>query len=136
MSISDKYKNLVIRYSACWGILLASLVLFPLLSWLQFRYRLLPGAAGELLFFWPQYLFLPNGLTQEQGPGPGIVAATGAVYAAALFWAVVVALYVWVLRRRSAALLYAGFVPVVAAVLQAVMLALGSFGFGVVLDGP
>jgi hypothetical protein len=136
MSIDDENKRLLVRYLVCWGVLLASLVLFPTLSWFLQPYRWLPEAVLQLLLFWPQYLFLPNGLSHEATLGLGTRAHGSAIFAAAAFWFVAIVGYVWITRRVHPGLVYAALLPSVLLVLQLVVYGLGLAGFGVVLAGP
>jgi hypothetical protein len=129
-------KRLLIRYLLCWGVLLGSLVLFPTLAWLLQTLRWMPAAVLQVLLLWPQYLFLPNGLSHEAALGQGTLAHGSAIIGAAAFWLAVIGGYVWGTRRLGSRVVYAALLPSVLLVLQLALYGLGVFGFGVVLAGP
>ena len=89
---------------------------------------------SNALFFWPQYLLLPNGVIEIGTQSPH--AATLASYACAAFWLAVVGAYVWFTRRVGMAWVLLGLLPAAAVVTQLGLLVLRSLGLAVVLDGP
>lgn len=135
VSVSINHK-LLVRYVSCWGVLLASLVLFPALAFLAWSSRWLPDVAAQLLLLWPQYLFLPHGLTRAATLGQNTYAAGSATFAAAAFWSVAVLGYVYWTRRVRAVVVYAVLLPAVLLMLQLATWCLGLLGFGIVLSGP
>jgi hypothetical protein len=136
-TMTSRYKGLLTRYLLCWGVLLASLVLFPLLAWSSFEVRWLPEPVMQVLFFWPQYLFLPFGVRQDAALGESTYGASGVIYATATFWMLSVAAYVWVTRHFNARWVVAALLPVVYVLLQAVVFgALALFDLHAVLSGP
>ncbi|MBN1238581.1 MAG: hypothetical protein JXB36_08760 [Gammaproteobacteria bacterium] len=136
MELDTEQRRMLVRYLVCWGVLLASLVLFPTLAWVLLPGRWLPDAVGQTLLFWPQYLFVPHGLTHEATLGERTYLSGAAVFAAAAFWLLALGAYVYLTRRRRAALTYVLLLPTVLIVLIAVLGLLGLFGVGIVLDGP
>lgn len=136
MKTAGYNRKILVRFLICWGTLLVSLVLFPVLAWRMLPGGWLPERLGSVLFFWPQYLFLPNGLTHESTLGQGTYLAGAASVAAAIFWFFAIAVYVLSTRRLPAAVVYAALLPAVFVVLAAVVGLLGLVGVGIVLDGP
>lgn len=134
-------QRLLQRYAVCVGLLAASLLLFPLLA-LGIYLLVAPGATtfalprvlSNTLFFWPQYLLLPNGIVDTATGSPHLVAS--ARYPCAALWLGAVAGYVWLTRRARAAWVFAGVLPAVAVLVQVLLLVLRALGFTVVLDGP
>jgi hypothetical protein len=139
--LDTERQRLLRRYAACVGVLIASLVVFPLLalgayvlaapSAMTFA---LPRILSNVLFFWPQYLLLPNGVVAAGTDSSHL--ASLARYPCAAFWLGAVAAYVWITRRARARWVLLGLLPAVAAVAQLLLLALRALGFAPVLDGP
>lgn len=128
-------RNLLQRYVACVALLGASLLIFPLLALGAGAVNApLPRIASNALFFWPQYLLLPNGVIEigTQSPHP----ATFASYACAFFWLAAVGAYVGLTPRMRLAWVLAGLLPAAAVVTQLGLLVLRVLGFAVALDGP
>ena len=124
------------RYLACWAVLLASLVAFPTLAFVALPAAWLPDAVAQLLLLWPQYLFVPNGLSREATLGEQTYLHGSATMAAAAFWIVAVGAYVLLTRQLRTWLVLVGLLPFVVLVLAAAMLLLGLGGWGLVLAGP
>jgi hypothetical protein len=129
--------KLVGRYAACTALLVASFALLPLLALAgaQLGLSWVPRQVSNLLFFWPQYFLLPNGLvTRETGAAH---LAGPAPYLFATFWLAVMAGYVWVTRRLATRYVLIAMLPIFGVLLQVVLaLVTAAFGLSVVLDGP
>lgn len=136
-AFTEAVRRLLLRYAACWVVLLASLALLPMLGWVSLRYGVLPDPLGPLLLFWPQYLFMPNGVVSAAAMSEAPRGEWLAPVVAALFWSLAVGGYVWATRAARSAWVYVGVVPTVYVVLQAAVYPLLSLlGFAVVIDGP
>jgi hypothetical protein len=125
------------RYAACAALLVTSFVLMPLLALAGARLGLswVPRQVSNLLFFWPQYFLLPNGLA-TRATGAAHLAGS-APYLFATFWLAVMAGYVWVTRRLATRYVLIAMLPIFGALLQVVLaLVSAAFGLSVVLDGP
>ena len=122
------------RYLTCVAALALSLVALPL-SALFAPGWLLPARLRNALFFWPQYLLLPNGFLTAQGGTP--VLFRSATPLAIPFWLGAIGLYVWLTRRTRRSTMLLGLVPVIAVVLELGLRAIDAcFGLRVMLDGP
>jgi hypothetical protein len=129
-------RQLLTRYVLCIGLLAISMVAFPLLVLAVHSLQrvALPALLANLLFFWPQYLLLPNGLVDLATDAQHLPSL--AVYGAVAFWLVVVAAHVWATRKLRLAWVLVGLLPAVGVVAQLVSVALGELGFAISLDGP
>lgn len=128
-------RELLRRYVLCLLLLGSSLVLLPLAVLGVHALRVpLPTFVANVLFFWPQYLLLPNGLLDRAAETP--VLTRVAIYAAVAFWLAAVGAYVWITRRVARRWMLLGLLPAVAVVAQLVAVVLGGFGFEISLDGP
>ena len=125
-------QRLLQRYAVCVGFLAASVFVFPLLA-LGVSFAL-PRVLSNVLFFWPQYLLLPNGVVDTATGYAHVVES--ARYPCAALWLGAVAGYVWLTRRIRAAWVFAGLLPAVAVLVQILLLALRALGLRVALDGP
>jgi hypothetical protein len=125
------------RYALCVAVLAISLVLLPLVAlapeFVPFAPRLGPAVLRNALFFWPQYLLLPNGVAHAS---TGAVYMSGtAMYVMAAFWLAAVGLYVSVTRRVRLVWVAAALLPAVALTAEIVLRALMASGFRPLLDG-
>lgn len=128
-------QELLRRYVFCLILLASSLVLLPLaVLGVHALHMPLPAFVANVLFFWPQYLLLPNGLLSAASEAP--VLGRAAVYVAAVFWLMVAGAYVLITRRVARRWVLLGVIPAAAVVAQLVAIVLGAFGFEISLDGP
>jgi hypothetical protein len=128
-------RELLRRYVSCLILLALSLVLLPLAVLGVHALRVpLPALVANVLFFWPQFLLLPNGVLDTATHTP--VFARASLYVAAAFWVVAVGAYVLGTRGMRRAWVLVGLLPAVLVVAQLVSIALGALGFEISLDGP
>jgi hypothetical protein len=131
LAATDSYRR---RLAICIAAFAISLVLFPLLALAPAVVPLRwPGWLGNALFFWPQYLLLPGGVSAANASAPygaGVVP-----FVAAAFWLLVAGAFARVTlgwrRRWAIPALFATVVIIGEILLQA----LGLAGFAPVLDG-
>jgi hypothetical protein len=125
--------RLIGRLSACAAVLAVSFVALPLLALAVGE--ALPRVLRTLLFFWPQYFLLPNGLA-ERGTD-AIRFAGSAIYWSSSLWLTALAAYVWLTRRSRLWYVLAGLLPALAVALELLLLGvLQPLGLSVVLEGP
>ena len=129
--------KLIGRYAACIALLVASFALLPLLALAgaQLGLSWVPRQVSNLLFFWPQYFLLPNGLLT---PETGARHLAGlAPYLSVAFWLAVMAGYVWVTRRLAMRYVLIAMLPLFGVMVLVVLaLVTSAFGVSIVLDGP
>jgi hypothetical protein len=125
------------RYALCLGMLAVSLVLLPLLALapalLPFIPSVGPAALRNALFFWPQYLLLPNGLVAE--PAGTAYLGDGAIYIAAAFWLAALGVYVRITRGLRLRWVALALLPAVALAAEIAMRVLSANGFRPLLEG-
>lgn len=129
------HRELLLRYVICLSVLTLSLAVFPLAVLAVHSLGVpLPVLVSNVLFFWPQYLLLPNGVLDAATDAPYFTRA--AIYVAALFWLVAVGAYVFGTRRVRRSLVLLGLLAAVAVVAQLGSIVLGAFDLVIFLDGP
>jgi len=126
--------NWLRRYLLSVGLFAVSLVALPLAA-LVAPGPLLPARLRNVLFFWPQYLLLPNGFVPADGGMPQMFRS--ATLLAAPVWLAAIAVYVWLTRRRPIGIALLALLPSVALLLEIGLRAIDAlFGLHVMLDGP
>jgi hypothetical protein len=127
--VSDGWR----RFAGCVALLAASLVAFPAVALLAARW--LPRLARNALFFWPQYVLLPNGLLPSDGGPPRLFRSATVVVV--VLWLAATAGYVHVTRRWRRRSVLLAFLPAVAVLLElALRVVAATLGLHPMLDGP
>jgi hypothetical protein len=122
------------RYLWCVGLFAVSLIALPLAA-LVTPGPLLPGRLRNAMFFWPQYLLLPNGFVPADGGPPQMFRS--ATLLAVPVWLAAIAVYAWLTRRRRLGIALLALLPLVALLLDVGLRAIDAFsGLRVMLDGP
>jgi hypothetical protein len=125
------------KWIRAFAILLSVLVIsLPVLPLLAFALdSVLPRQIGNFLFFWPQYVLLPNGLRTDS-PEYTVVLFDRSMELAIAFWVVFLALAGLLVRRWSAKWIVLVSFPLALFTVALAGEALRAFGLGVALDGP
>ncbi len=106
-----------------------SLFLFPFIA--VKTHELLPSSLTNRLFFWPQYLLLPNGLSKDDLH----IAAGVSIVVAVAFWSFVGALFGYLTRTRGTLVRALAVYPVVIVIAATVHACLGLLGIAATLAG-
>jgi hypothetical protein len=90
----------------------------------------------NLLFFWPQFMLLPNGFVNNDiGPSQAYFMDT-AIFGAVIFWLIFSAACGYVLRTVKIRYVVLASYPVALVTMIAFQSVLGFFGYSTYLDGP
>jgi hypothetical protein len=115
------------------GVLVISLPVLPLLAFAL--NSVLPHRIEDFMFFWPQYVLVPNGFRADS-PGHPVALFDWSMELAIALWLVYLALVALLVRRWSARWIALVSLPLALLTVALSGEVLRAFGLGVTLDGP
>lgn len=126
---------MILKRAVTFASLLAlSVIAFPLLAIGLAMIGI--GYFANFLFFWPQFILLPNGLYDRETGHSQAYLMDSAIFGAIAFWLVLSLAFGYILRNFKLRYAVIATYPVAFAAISLFTWVLAQLGYGVYLDGP